>query len=58
MEQCWKETSKGPIGTRWVDVNKGDDKSPEYRSRMVAKEFNDIKREDIFAATPPLEAKK
>lgn len=26
---------------RWIDINKGDDESPNYRSRMVGKEFND-----------------
>ena len=43
---------------KWVDVNKGDKVHPNYRSRIVAKEFNVGKREDLFAATPPLEAKK
>ena len=38
--------------------NKGDSLNPEYRSRLVAKEIKKDKREDLFAATPPLEAKK
>ena len=58
ISECWKETSRGPVGTRWVDVNKGDELNPDYRSRFVAQEVNDCKREDLFAATPPLEAKK
>ena len=41
-----------------MDVNKGDETKPEYRSRLVAKEINTSKREDLFAATPPLEALK
>ena len=49
---------KGPIGTRWIDTNKGDDEDPEYRSRIVAQEVNTEKRIDLFAATPPLEANK
>ena len=57
-EECWRETGAAPIGTRWVDVNKGDDDKPEYRSRLVAKEIKTNKREDLFAATPPLEALK
>ena len=57
-DQCWIETGKGPIGVRWVDINKGDDQNPDYRSRLVAQEINRGKREDLFAATPPLEAKK
>ena len=57
LDECWKNTGQPPIGTRWVDVNKGDDQKPDYRSRLVAQELNTQKREDLFAATPPLEAK-
>ena len=28
---------KSVIGTRWIDVNKGDDRNPDYHSRLVAK---------------------
>ena len=41
-----------------MDINKGDEINKEYRSRLVAKEIKMDKREDLFAATPPLEAKK
>ena len=46
--------------TRWIDINKGDRFNPNYRSRFVAKEFNDGKTGDVawFAPTPPLEALK
>jgi len=57
IEECWANTGKDPIGTRWVDVSKSDDVDPEYRSRLVAQEIKRDKREDLFAATPPLEAK-
>ena len=40
------------------DRNKGDSIHPEYRSRIVAKDFRLDKRLDLFAATPPLEALK
>ena len=43
---------------RWIDVNKGDSKEPNYGSRLVAKEMDAYKRDDLFAATPPLEAIK
>ena len=36
------------IGTRWVEVRKGD----EARCRFVAKDFAWTKREDLYAATP------
>ncbi len=58
LSQCRGRTGKEPIGVRWVDVNKGDKVHPEIRSRLVAKEIKVVKREDLFAATPPLEAKK
>ena len=58
IAECLGTTGKKPIGVRWVDVNKGDSSKPKYRSRLVAKELNLDKREDLFAATPPVEAKK
>ena len=58
VSRCWEETGKAPIGVRWVDINKGDENEPDYRSRLVAQEIKWDKREDLFAATPPLEAKK
>ena len=44
------------IGTRWIDINKGDEESPDYRSRLVGKEFNVGSDPALYAATPPLEA--
>ena len=44
------------VKTRWIDINKGDDENPVYRSRLVGKEFNDGNMDGIFAGTPPLEA--
>ncbi len=37
---------------------KGDSVSSDNRSRLVAKEIKKDKRADLFAAAPPLEAKK
>ena len=39
------------IGTRWIDINKGDDKNPNHRSRFVAKEYNNGEDASLFAAT-------
>ena len=48
---------KKVIGTKWLDINKGDALSPNVRSRLVAKELRAfapwIPQEDLFAATPP-----
>ena len=44
------------IKTRWIDINSGDDENPNYRSRLVGKEFNDGQMGGLFAGTPPLEA--
>ena len=54
--ECWEATGKKPVQTRWIDINKGDVISPNYRSRLVAKEFNDSVRPDLYVATPPMEA--
>ena len=48
------------MSTRWVDVNKGTAENMEIRCRMVARDFKggDKDRDDLFAETPPLEAKR
>ena len=56
--ECRRGKGKNPITVRWIDVNKGDASNPNYRSRFVAREINTYKREDLFAAIPPLEAFK
>jgi hypothetical protein len=56
VSECWQATGRAPIGSKWVDVNKGDSKTPLIRSRFVVKEIATYKSDDFFAATPPLEA--
>ncbi len=58
IAESFEKTGKKPIKVRWVIVNKGDKENPEYRARLVAKEIKMDQRLDLFAATPPLEAKK
>ena len=55
VTECWQETGHAPIGVRWVDINKGDAGKPNYRSRLVAKEFKVDVRPELYAATPPSE---
>ena len=63
-KQVWVKMSKQDaiargckvVGSRWVDVDKGDTSKPDYRSRLVAKEINTGPEEGLFASTPPLEA--
>ena len=43
LTECWEKTGKDPVTMKWVDTNKGDEKNPVYRRRLVAKEFNDGK---------------
>ena len=42
------------IPRKWLDQNKGDNASPNYRSRLVGLEFVRETRDDLFAATPSL----
>ncbi len=57
LEECRKEIGKLTIGTRWVGIRTGNKERPEYGSRLVAQEIKNTKREDLFAATRPLEEK-
>ena len=61
-EECWEKLGKPPVSMRWVDTNKGDDYDLEWeiRSRLVARDFKggEKHRDDLFAETPPLEAKR
>lgn len=56
VSECVRTTGKQPISVRWIDISKGDAESRNYRSRLVAREINNNKRDDLFAVTPPLEA--
>ena len=51
-------TGKAPIGTRWVDINKGHQANAEYRGRCVAQEIKRGHGDEQFAGTPPWEATK
>ena len=53
MEDAWQAIGKAPVAARSVDINKGDEKEPRYRSRFVAKEYKTDARPDLYAATPP-----
>ena len=44
------------FGTRWDDINKGDENKPFYRSRLVVQEYKRQADWSFFTATPPLEA--
>ena len=62
VSECWEKTGKAPTSVRWVDTNKGgeEEEDMEVRSRMVARDFKggDKDRDDLFAGSPPLEAKR
>ena len=58
IKECWERIGKIPITTKWIDINKGDNVNPKYRSRNVAREIARSKQDGLFAATPPLEVMK
>ena len=33
IEECFAETGRAPVGTKWVDVNKGTAENPNVRCR-------------------------
>ena len=53
---AWGAGKKRPLRTRWVDENKGDEKTPDVRRRLVAKDIAFRRDDSFFAAAPPLEA--
>ena len=63
-KKVWRKTTRKKaldqgyriVGTRWIDIDKGDESRPEYRSRLVGKEYNTGPEQGLFASTPPLEA--
>lgn len=60
VQECWDRTGKAPVTVRWVDTNRGGLLEMLIRSRLVARDFKggDKDRDDLFAETPPLEAKR
>ena len=56
IDEAWNVTGRAPIGSKWIDINKGDAVHPDYRSRWVAQEIRRGKVAEFFASTPPLEA--
>lgn len=56
LSEARRVTGRPPITVRWVDVNKGDNESPNIRSRLVARQIRQSGEDAIFAPTPPLEA--
>ena len=55
VKECWNIIGKATIGVRWVDINKGDSANSNYRSRLVAREFNTGACPELYAATPHIE---
>ena len=55
----WQSTGSLEWTQKWVDTDKAFEVEPmQIRSRMCAREFKSDDRPDLFAGTPPLEAKK
>ena len=50
-----RQTDGKVIGTKWIDVNKGDVDHPNIRCRLVGNEFRTTHGDALFASTPPLE---
>ena len=61
VRECWEKTGKPPKSVRWVASNKWSDEDLVMRCRLVTRDFKgkgERDREDLFAGTPPLEAKR
>ena len=61
IEEWFAETGRAPVGTKWVDVNKGTAENANIRCKLVAGDFKPKGEEDpahLFASMPPLDTKK
>ena len=47
LHATFENTGAPPVGTRWVDINKGDEANPNYRSSLVGREFNNKKMDNL-----------
>ena len=56
INEARRVMGRSPISVRWVETNKGDDQTPNIRSRLVAREIRTAGQDSIFAPTPPLES--
>ena len=64
MKKVWKKELRSEalregykvFGARWINADRGDVETPNYRRRLVANEFNTGQEGGLFASTPPLEA--
>ena len=54
VSESFEKTGSGPIGTKWLDTNKGDDSNPCYRSRWVAQQFKRAWIKSVFFGDPEL----
>ena len=62
IEEAWRRGGKKPTTTKWVEGwKKNEDGARFVRCRLVGRDFkvkHEVERDDLFAAMPPLEAKK
>ena len=52
VAECRAVTGAEPIGTKWLDTNKGDERCPVYRSRWVAQQYRRAWLETAFFLPP------
>ena len=54
--ECCKQTGKAPLGVRWIDVNKHDEKYSMCKSSLVAKDYDnsqEFPRRSVSLVTSP-----
>ena len=58
LQECYDNTGKAPISTKWVDINKGRGQAEVQVQECCQREIARSKGNDLFAAAPPLEVMK
>ena len=58
LAECCQATGRSSVKVKWIDINNEDNVNHEYRPDWWQKEIKMGHSLALFAATPPLEAKK
>ena len=61
MQNAWKRHGNEPVSVTWVSTNKDSEEDTIIRCSLVARYCNvkrDNDKQDLFAATPPLETQR
>lgn len=55
-QKCRDMTGREPVKARWADTNTQDEANPNYRSRLLTKDYKTKSDPELYTTTPPIDA--